>query len=99
MIIWTFVVLLMVVGVKYFTSMEMRKLERRLETVKSGLQQVKERLKSAQARQTEVQHEEDNFVNRVSTMSEILQDQQCRLSNNNEPAEKTISESMPHTGF
>ncbi|MFT5366576.1 MAG: ASC-1-like (ASCH) protein [Candidatus Latescibacterota bacterium] len=99
MIIWTLVALLMVVGVKYYTSLEMRKLERRLETVKNGLQQVKERLHDAQMRQKEVQSEESNFGDRMQTMKEIINDLQFRMSNSDDLAEKSIADSMPPTGF
>jgi hypothetical protein len=48
----------MVVGVKYYTSLEMRKLERRLETVKDGLQQAKDRHKITETKQEETETEE-----------------------------------------
>jgi ASC-1-like (ASCH) protein len=89
----------MVVGVKYYTSIEMRKLERRLEVVKNGLQQVKERLHDAQMRQKEVQSEESNFGDRMQTMKEIINDLQFRMSNSDDLAGKSIADSMPLTGF
>jgi ASC-1-like (ASCH) protein len=89
----------MVVGVKYYTSLEMRKLERRLEVVKNGLQQVKERLHDAQMRQKEVQSEESNFGDRMQTMKEIINDLQFRMSNSDDLAGKSIADSMPLTGF
>ncbi len=99
MIIWTLVAFLMVVGVKYYTSLEMRKLERRLEVVKNGLQQVKERLHDAQMRQKEVQSEESNFGDRMQTMKEIINDLQFRMSTSDDLAGKSIADSMPLTGF
>ncbi len=99
MIIWTLVAFLMVVGVKYYTSLEMRKLERRLEVVKNGLQQVKERLHDAQMRQKEVQSEESNFGDRMQTMKEIINDLQFCMSNSDDLAGKSIADSMPLTGF
>lgn len=99
MIIWTLVALLMVVGVKYYTSLEMRKLERRLETVKSGLQQVKERLKNAQERQKGVQDEEDNFEERLQVMKEIIQDLQYRMTSSDDLDDRIVSDSMPPTTF
>jgi len=98
-IIWTLVALLMVVGVKYYTSLEMRKLERRLETVKSGLQQVKERLQNAQAGQKDVQKEENSFEDRLQVMKEIIHDLQYRMTNSDSLSEKVVSDSMPPTGF
>ncbi|MBT3605208.1 MAG: hypothetical protein HOE48_12295 [Candidatus Latescibacteria bacterium] len=99
MIIWTLVALLMVVGVKYYTSLEMRKLERRLETVKTGLQQVKERLQNAQSRQADVQNQENDFEARQQVMKEIMQDLQFRMTASDDMEEKTVSDSMPPVGF
>ena len=99
MIIWTLVALFMVVGVKYYTSLEMRKLERRLETVKSGLQQVKERLQNVQAKQAEIQDEESNYEDRLQVMKEIIHDLQYRMTSSDDIEEKIVSDSMPPTGF
>ena len=84
MIIWTVCMLLFVVGVKYYTSLEMRKLERRLETVKNGLHQMKEKLHSTEERQKEVQDEELGYEERMNVMREIIQDIQFRLSSEEE---------------
>ncbi|MDA0709065.1 MAG: hypothetical protein O3B73_02505 [bacterium] len=97
--IWVLVALLMVVGVKYYTSLEMRKLERRLETVKSGLQQVKERLQSVQKTQTDAQREESGFHDRMQVMNEIIHDLQYRMTNSDELATKGVSDSMPPKSF
>lgn len=99
MIIWTLVALLMVVGVKYYTSLEMRKLERRLETVKNGLHQVKERLHNVQARQNEVESEEANFEERMKVMKEIIHDLQYRMTASDDIQEKMVTDSMPPTSF
>jgi predicted nucleic acid-binding Zn-ribbon protein len=82
-----------------FTSLEMRKLERRLETVKSGLQQVKERLQNAQAGQKDVQKEESNFEDRLQVMKEIIHDLQYRMTNSDSLSDKVVSDSMPPVGF
>lgn len=99
MIIWTLVALFMVVGVKYYTSLEMRKLERRLETVKNGLQQVKERLQNVQARQAEIQSDESNYEDRLQVMTEIINDLQYRMTSSDDIEDKIISDSMPPAGF
>ena len=84
MIIWTVCMLVFVVGVKYYTSLEMRKLERRLETVKNGLHQMKEKLHVAEERQHQVQAEEKGYEERMSVMREIIQDIQFRLTSEDE---------------
>ena len=71
-IIWVVCSLMLVVGVKYYTSLELRKLERRLERVKDGLQQVKEKFQMAQDRQQSVQSEESLFEERVKFMQENI---------------------------
>ena len=93
--IWELVALLMGVGVKYYTSLEMRKLE----TVKSGLQQVKERLQSVQKTQTDAQREESGFHDRMQVMNEIIHDLQYRMTNSDELATKGVSDSMPPKSF
>ena len=84
MIIWTVCMLVFVVGVKYYTSLEMRKLERRLETVKNGLHQMKEKLHTTEERQNEVQVEEVGYEERMNVMREIIQDIQFRLTSEDE---------------
>lgn len=100
MIIWTLFTLLIVVGVKYYTSLEMRKLERRLETVKNGLHQVKDQLQSVQDRQRSVQSEETLFEDRLKVMKEIIQDIQFRMTSSDEyETERIISDSLPPPSF
>jgi F0F1-type ATP synthase membrane subunit b/b' len=96
LLIWTLAALLMVVGVKYYTSLEMKKLERRLETVKDGLQQAKDRHKTTQNKQEETEAEEAGQAERIRIMKEIIQDQQDRLGTAQElSVDKVISDSMP----
>lgn len=89
--------LIFVLGVKYYTSNEMRKLERRLETVKNSLHQMKEKLQSAEERQRDVQTEEAGYEERLNVMREIIQDIQFRLASDDElDAEGVlISDSVP----
>jgi len=77
---WAISVLLIVFGVKYYTSVEMRKLERRLEKVKDDLQRAKEKLQQAQERQSNVQQEEEVFGARQRAMKETIEDIQMRMS-------------------
>ena len=94
---WVLFTLLIVVGVKYYTSIEMRKLERRPEKVKNDLQQVKGRLQAAQDRSSSVEMEEHGFEERVRRMKETIEDMQTRLTaKEGEEEEKVIvSDSTP----
>lgn len=97
MVIWTLCMLIFVVGVKYYTSLEMRKLERRLETVKNGLHQMKEKLQVAEERQREIKSEEDGYEDRLKVMREIIQDIQFRLTTSEDMDTEgvVISDSAP----
>ena len=101
MIIWVVCSLMLVVGVKYYTSLELRKLERRLERVKDGLQQVKEKFQMAQDRQQSVQSEESLFEERVKFMQENIQDIQFRLTSSEDVDEEgvMVSDSAPPPNF
>lgn len=100
MIVWTLFTLLVVVGVKYYTSLEMRKLERRLETVKNGLHQKKDKLQAAQDRQKSVESEETMFVDRLRVMKEIIQDIQFRLTATDEfETQKVVFNGAPPQPF
>jgi len=80
MLYWVIFSLLTVLIVKYYTSIEMRKLERRLETVKDDLQRVKEKLHAAQERNQTVKGEEEMYQERVRRMKEVLEDIQMRMT-------------------
>ena len=100
MIVWTLFTLLVVVGVKYYTSIEIRKLERRLETVKNGLHQKKDKLQEIQDRQKSVESEETMFTDRLRVMKEIIQDIQFRLTTTDElETQKVILSSAPPPAF
>jgi len=80
MLIWVFFSLLGVVSVKYYTSMEMRKLERRLDTVKDDLRRAKEKFESAQQENEEVSVEEELCAERIRAMKDMMQDLNVRLT-------------------
>lgn len=93
---WVIFSLLTVLIVKYYTSIEMRKLERRLETVKDDLQRVKEKLNAAQERNQSVKDEEEMYQERVRRMKEVLEDIQMRLTTKDvEEEEPTVSTAAP----
>ena len=101
MFLWTAFALVLVLSVKYYTSLEMRKLERRLDTVKNGLQQVKEKLLATQDKQQSVQSEEKQFEERVKFMKEIIQDIQFRLTSAEELGgdKMLVTDSAPPASF
>ncbi len=87
MFIWVLVGLFFVVGIKYYTSLQMRRLERRLGTVKDSLLKVKKMYKEAQIRQEEASEEEGYHEERIRYMKEIIQDIQMRLTSSDRPEE------------
>ena len=80
MYIWVIVALLIVVGVKYYTSREMANLERRLHAVKVALHNKKQELDTVQVRQEETQQAEVAMEDRIKHMKEIIQDVNIRLT-------------------
>jgi len=80
MIYYMLVALTGVFIVKYYTSVEMRKLERRLEKVKEDLTQVKGKLKDAQEDTSGAQEDEDSFEERVRRIKETIEDLEIRLT-------------------
>jgi len=91
-ILLTAVACFLVFGVKYYTSVEMRKLEHRLETVKKGLQEVKDELEVTMEKHNTVSSEENVFQNRVSSIKELIQDLQFRLADSEEKLENIGSD-------
>ena len=77
---WVLFTLLIVVVVKYYTAVEMRKLERRLEKVKEDLQMAKEKLHETQEKHNTVKSEEELYLERVTRMKEVIEDIQIRLT-------------------
>ena len=78
MVYWLLFSLTGVFIVKYYTSVEMRKLERRLEKVKEDLTQVKGKLKDAQDDTSGAQEEEDSYEERVRRIKETIEDLEIR---------------------
>jgi predicted nucleic acid-binding Zn-ribbon protein len=77
---WVLFTLLIVVVVKYYTAVEMRKLERRLEKVKEDLQMAKEKLQETQEKYNGIKSEEELYLERVTRMKEVIEDIQIRLT-------------------
>ena len=98
MLLWVVMSLALVVGMKYYTSLQMRNLEMRLNKVKDGLQGEKEELNRAMERQNEVQADESAQAERIRSMKEIIQDIQIRLQGQgNEDENAMVADALPPT--
>lgn len=74
-----------VVGVKYYTSMGMRKLERRLRGVQQDLDKVKTQRRDKEDEQKEMSAEEEKCEQRIRSMKDIINDLEYRLTTSKEP--------------
>ena len=88
MIFWAVFAAMAVFGVKYYTSVQMRQLERRMGSVKDELHSAKDNLQSAQQGQTDANTEEDAVVERGVRMREMIADIQDRLAAREEVSEE-----------
>ena len=80
MLVWVFFGFLVVLGLKYYTATQMRKLELRLSRVKKGLQKIKQSYQDTQDQQHVSKTEEEQFTERIRYMKEIILDIQGRLA-------------------
>lgn len=87
---WALFTAIIVFGVKYYTSVEMRKLERRLNKVKEDLRLAKDKHQQAAERQDNVQKEEELFQERVRRMKETIEDLQLRLTSRDEEDQEEV---------
>ena len=92
MLISTLVMFVLVLGIKYFTSQEMRKLERRLHAVQEGFKSIKDDFKLAQKRQDETKAEETISEERIRAMKELIQDINVRLTTSDALADDRMQE-------
>jgi len=83
--IWVLIMVVMVIGVKFYTATRMRDLERRLNEVKESLHEKKDEFNAAQTQQTEVQTEENGQTERIRLMKELIDDIQIRLTVSDQP--------------
>ncbi len=70
---------LCVVGVKYYTAVGGRRLERRLNRVKADLGKAKQRLRDQREKESDTSHEEEVTEMRVRSMKELMDDMRVRL--------------------
>ncbi len=71
---------LIVVGVKYYTAVGGRRLERRLNRVRTDLETDRQRLRAERKKQEEVRAEEEEAELRLRYMREIIEDIEHRLA-------------------
>ena len=69
-----------VMGVKYYTSMKMGALEKRLREVQQALENVKGQRLEKDKEQKSMLEEEQNCEDRIRSMKEIIQDLEYRLT-------------------
>ena len=80
MLFWAMFAATAVFGVKYYTSVQMRQLERRMTKVKDDLHASREKLQIAQQSQSTASAEEEATVERGVRMREMIADIQERLA-------------------
>ena len=79
-----------VFAVKYYTSVQMRSLDRRLQTVKADLDRVKGRRKEAEEKLNRAQEEENAHQERIRYMNELTEDLRYRLTVTEEEDDELI---------
>ena len=97
---WAIFAAVVVFALKYYTSIEMRKLERRLNRVKEDLHLAKEKLQQAQDKYNSVETEETSMEGRVGRMKEIIEDIQMRMTGKDDgPDEEILVADSPSRSF
>ena len=79
-----------VVGVKYYTSMGMSALEKRLREVQRALDRVKVQRKETEDAQKSMSGEELSCEERIRSMKDIIQDLEYRLTTAKEEEKEAI---------
>ena len=94
MTVWILLCLPAVVIVKYYTTVEMRKLERRLESVKSDLRSAKKKHEVVQRARDEVVAQEELYVQRIRAMKDYIQDLNIRLGESGVKREDAVGDDV-----
>jgi len=87
---WVLLCLAAVVGVKYYTSIGLRQLDRRLAAVKRDLEKSKEGLKEKQEEAEKISEEEDLCETRIRNMKDLIADLEYRLTVASEDIEEKV---------
>ena len=80
MLIWSFVGILAVSVVKYYTAAETRRLNRRLMKARGDRDRVKQELQEVKKEQASQGTEEELYELRIRSMKELIQDLGLRLT-------------------
>ena len=89
-IFWLLLTLVAVVGVKYYTSVGLRQLDRRLASVKRDLERTKSERKEKRKEQEKITEEEELCEIRIRNMKELISDLEFRLTVASEEAEEKV---------
>lgn len=89
------VALLAVIGVKYYTAVGQRNLERRLMRTRKDLDDARQALKDAKAKGAEVRAEEELAVMRLQYMKEKIEDLKIQLTTSDEQEGIVIKDETP----
>jgi len=79
-----------VMGVKYYTSMKMGALEKRLRGVQQDLEKVKVQRLEKDKEQKSMLEEEQNCEDRIRSMKEIIEDLEYRMTISTEEEKEVI---------
>ena len=87
---WVLLCLAAVVGVKYYTSIGLSQLDRRLAAVKRDLEKSKEGRKEKQEEAEKISEEEDLCETRIRNMKDLIADLEYRLTVASEDIEEKV---------
>lgn len=90
--LWLFLGLL-VVGVRYYTALGKRSLDRRFNRVRADLDRARQRLREQREQQTAATMEEELMVARVKYMKEMIEDLNHRLTTSERNSRRVEEES------
>lgn len=88
MVFWVLICLAATVGVKYYTSIGLRQLDRRLALVKRDLEQSKSVLKDKMSDQDKASEEENLNEERIRSLKDLITDLEYRLTVSSEEQEE-----------
>lgn len=99
MIVWVLACFILVLGVKYYTSTQGARLQKRLDTARLDLMDVKESLQSALEKKQNTETDEEEEVERVRRMKEIIDDLNMRLTTSRDEEEDRIELELQPPSF
>ena len=82
--VWLLLGFILVTAIKYATSVQMKKLERRMKIVREEMQRASANMKIVQERLQEAQTQEKTAAVQIQTVKDVIEDLEYRLSLNKE---------------